>query len=74
MNCPTVATLSRAAKAKMSAQETVCGHWDSSWDLASSIISKPRNKGLPGRSLSKSGFCGVLSRSIDASQPCHVYY
>ena len=55
----------------MSAQETVFGHRDSRWDLASSITSKPRNNGLAKLSFSESGFCDVLSRSIDASQPCH---
>ena len=43
---PTGAALSQAAKARMSAQETVCGHLDSISAFALSITLKPRRLGL----------------------------
>lgn len=69
-------TLSRAAKAKMSEQETVWGHRDSSLDLALSMIWNPRSKGLPGlcRSMSKELVMpGIESRRMEPSQPCDFH-
>lgn len=66
---PSLKALSRAAKARMSAQETVCGQSDSSSVFAESMTSKPRRLGLFAGCSFSAGFSGVESRSTDASQP-----
>ena len=63
--------LSRAAKATMSAQETVRGQLRSTAALAASITSKPRRLGLfGGASRSVLPPAGFTVRRTEASQPC----
>lgn len=65
----TSATLSLAAKATTSAQETTPGHMDSSRVFALSMTSKPRRLGLfIGESFS-AVFPGVESIKTDPSHP-----
>lgn len=67
---PVRAILSRAANARMSAQETVCGHTASIADLAVSMMSKPCKLGLfAGESLSAVLFAVVLIKT----EPSHPY-
>ena len=61
----TKSTASRAAKAKISAQETIPGHMDSSCFFASSITSKPFNPTFAGDVLSADG----PEINTEASQP-----
>jgi hypothetical protein len=62
--------LSRAANAKMSAQETVCGHAASIADLAASMTSKPCKLGLfAGESFSAVLFAVELIKT----EPSHPY-
>lgn len=65
-------TASRAAKARMSEQETTPGHTLSIWDLISSITSKPNSERLGLASFSAAAFVPTVSNSIDASHPCHA--
>uniref|UniRef100_A0A0A9EDH7 Uncharacterized protein n=2 Tax=Arundo donax TaxID=35708 RepID=A0A0A9EDH7_ARUDO len=67
---PVSAMLSRAAKATMSAQETVLGHWASMAALAASMTSKPRRLGLLGMASFSAVLFGVESISTEPSQPC----
>ncbi|CAM0913318.1 unnamed protein product [Alopecurus aequalis] len=61
---------SRAAKARMSAQETTPGQAASTASLIASISSKPRNDGsFGGLSFSGVGLKGVGSSKMEASQP-----
>ncbi|CAM0876164.1 unnamed protein product [Alopecurus aequalis] len=61
---------SRAAKARMSAQETTPGQAASTASLIASISSKPRRDGsFGGLSFSGVGLNGVGSRKMEASQP-----
>ncbi|KAM3405462.1 hypothetical protein ACQJBY_008130 [Aegilops geniculata] len=61
---------SRAAKATMSAQETMPGQAASRASLMASISSKPRRVGsFGGLSFSGVGLNGVGSRRTEASQP-----
>ena len=64
----TRSTASRAASARISAQETTPGHAASSWDLASSITWKPLSPRLGNAFLSDEG----ESIRTDASQPWNV--
>ncbi|KAH0462202.1 hypothetical protein IEQ34_009777 [Dendrobium chrysotoxum] len=67
---PARAEESRAAKATMSAQETVLGHLASTADLAASITSKPRKLGLFGGASFSAVLLAVESISTEPSQPC----
>lgn len=60
---------SLAARAMISAQETVLGHSCSSADLISSITSNPRTEFLLGFDPFSLTMLPLLSRSIDASHP-----
>ena len=65
----TKATLSLAAKTRMSAQETTPGHASSSSDLIMPITSKPFNVSLGGDSFSES-IPSAASKRTEASHPC----
>jgi hypothetical protein len=60
---------SRAARARMSAQETVPGQAASRAALISSMTSKPRAESLLGLDRFSLTMDPLLSRRIDASQP-----
>lgn len=62
---------SLAARAMISAQDTVLGHSFSIADLTSSITSKPRAEFLFGLDLFSLIIFPVLSNSNDASHPCN---
>jgi hypothetical protein len=63
-------TLSRAASARMSAQETVALHAFSTCCLAASITSKPRAEFMFPKAFFSVDIPGAASKSMDASQPC----
>ena len=65
----TISILSRAAKARMSAQETTPLHTASSLAFAASITSKPLRLGLLGGESFSAVFEGVESMSTDPSHP-----
>lgn len=65
----TATTESRAATARMSAHETVCGHTVSSSVLALSTTSNPRSDPAFGPAPFSPVKLPVSSRSTDASQP-----
>ncbi|CAA7408582.1 unnamed protein product [Spirodela intermedia] len=65
----TRATPSRAARARMSAQETVEGQAASTRVLMSSMTLKPRTELLFGRAVFSPVNVDVSSRRMDASQP-----
>ena len=67
----TITVESLAAKAMISAQETVLGHSFSSADLILSITSNPRTEFLFGFELFSVIMLPLLSSNIDASQPCN---
>jgi len=62
-------TLSLAAMARMSAQETTPGHTFSTADLTASMTSKPRTEPLLGVAIFSPWKLAVSSSSSDASQP-----
>jgi len=67
---PTLEALSRAAKAKMSAHDTVLGHAASTCFLASSITSNPRKLGLLMKlSRSAIGLPGIDASNTEPSHP-----
>lgn len=66
----TSTTLSRAAKANISAHETTPLHWVSSLAFALSITSNPRRLGLFAGESFSAVFEEVESMRIEASQPC----
>lgn len=61
---------SRAARARMSAQETVCGQAASNVALISSITSNPLAESRLGFDRFSLVIVALLSSRIDASQPC----
>ncbi|WVZ96643.1 LOW QUALITY PROTEIN: hypothetical protein U9M48_042255 [Paspalum notatum var. saurae] len=67
---PVRTTLSRAAKARMSAQETTPGHCASTADLALSITLKKWRLGLFGGESFSAVLFAVESISTEPSQPC----
>ena len=67
-------TESRAAIARISAQDTVCGHSFSSALLISSITSYPLTELLFGNAPFSLTMLPLSSSSIDASHPCHTKY
>ncbi|KAM0941188.1 hypothetical protein DsansV1_C17g0146111 [Dioscorea sansibarensis] len=69
----TATTESRAATARMSAQDTTCLHALSTFDLIVSITSKPRSEFLLGVAVFSPVKLEVSSSRTDASQPCHYY-
>lgn len=60
-----------AARATMSAHETVWGHACSNLDLILSITSKPRTEFLFGPPFFSLAIAALSSNKIDASQPFH---
>lgn len=60
-----------AARARMSAQDTVWGHASSNLDFILSITSKPRTEFLLGPEFFSLTILALSSNKIDASQPCH---
>lgn len=68
----TATTESRAATARMSAQETVWLHASSSCALMSSTTSNPRSEFLFGCAVFSPVKPGASSSSTDPSQPCKV--
>ncbi len=66
----TTFTLSLAAKATMSAQETMPGQASSSFVLASSMTSKPRRVKFGIAVFSGCGLLGVACRRTEPSHPC----
>lgn len=69
---PTSTVESLAARAIMSAQDTVLGHSFSNADLISSITSNPRAEFWFGTDLFSVIMFLLLSNRIDASQPCNI--
>lgn len=67
----TATTESRAATARMSAQETTWGQTLSTWDLMESTTSKPRKDRSLGPAVFSPVKLAVSSRRTDPSQPCH---
>jgi hypothetical protein len=65
-------TLSLAAMARMSAQETTPGHTFSTADLTASMTSNPLTEPLLGLAIFSPWKLGVSSSSSDASQP-YIY-
>ena len=65
-------TLSLAAMARMSAQETTPGQAFSTADLMASITSKPLTEALLGFAIFSPWKLAVSSSSNDASQPCRI--
>jgi hypothetical protein len=71
----TATTESRAATARMSAHETVCGHKASTRALMSSMTPKPLIDATFGRAPCSPVKVAVSLSSTDASHPCcsHTY-
>ena len=68
----TLTTLSLAAMARMSAQETTPGQTLSTADLMASITSKPLTEPLLGVAIFSPWKLAVSSSSNDASQPYRI--